>query len=333
MPIDKNKKPGVLLTNLGTPEAPTAAALRRYLAEFLSDVRVVNRPRWLWLPILHGVILRLRPRRSAHAYKKIWTDEGSPLLVYARRQQAGLQQRLPAHVPVVLAMRYGQPSITAGLEQLRAAGVTQVLILPLYPQYSVSTTASTFDAVAQAWRHWQHLPELRMVMDYHDQDIYIQALANSVRDYWHQHGRGDRLLLSFHGTPQAMREAGDPYYDQCQTTARLLAQQLQLSTEQCQLTFQSRFGPEAWLQPYTDKTLEALPAAGVGRVDVLCPGFSADCLETLEENAMVNRDVFIQAGGREFHYIPALNDRDDHFAMLEGLVRQYAQDWILNSEE
>jgi len=325
---EKNKKPGILLTNLGTPEAPTAAALRPYLAEFLSDRRVVDRPPWLWLPILHGVILRLRPRRSAHAYQKVWTDEGSPLLAYGLRQQAALQQRLPADVPVVLAMRYGQPSIAAGLQRLRDAGVARVLVIPLYPQYSVSTTASTFDAVAAAWSRWSHLPELRMVMDYHDQDAYIQALANSVRDYWNENGRGERLLLSFHGTPQAMREAGDPYYDQCQATARLLAQRLQLNSDQCQLTFQSRFGPEAWLQPYTDKTLESLAAQGVGRIDVLCPGFSADCLETLEEIAMLNRDVFMQAGGREYHYIPALNDREDHIAMLAGLVRQYTGDWL-----
>jgi len=328
MEIDREKKIGVLLTNLGTPEAPTTAAVRRYLAEFLSDRRVVDRPRWLWLPVLHGVILRLRPRRSAHAYQKVWTDEGSPLLNFGRRQQLALQQRLPGDVPVVLAMRYGQPSIAAGLQQLRAAGVTRVLLIPLYPQYSGSTTASTFDAVAAAWSRWPRLPELRMVMDYHDQDGYIQALANSVRDYWNQHGRGEKLLLSFHGTPQAMSDAGDPYYLQCQTTARLLAQRLQLSDDQCQLTFQSRFGPEAWLQPYTDKTLEALAQQGVGRVDVLCPGFSADCLETLEEIAMLNRDLFLQAGGRDYHYIPALNDREDHIAMLAGLVRQYTQGWL-----
>jgi ferrochelatase len=328
MEIDREKKIGVLLTNLGTPEAPTTAAVRRYLAEFLSDRRVVDRPRWLWLPVLHGVILRLRPRRSAHAYQKVWTDEGSPLLNFGRRQQLALQLRLPGDVPVVLAMRYGQPSIAAGLQQLRAAGVTRVLLIPLYPQYSGSTTASTFDAVAAAWSRWPRLPELRMVMDYHDQDGYIQALANSVRDYWNQHGRGEKLLLSFHGTPQAMSDAGDPYYLQCQTTARLLAQRLQLSDDQCQLTFQSRFGPEAWLQPYTDKTLEALAQQGVGRVDVLCPGFSADCLETLEEIAMLNRDLFLQAGGRDYHYIPALNDREDHVAMLAGLVRQYTQGWL-----
>ena len=328
MKMNRDKKVGVLLSNLGTPNEATAAAVRPYLAEFLSDRRVVNRPPWLWLPVLYGVILLLRPRRSAHAYQKIWMAEGSPLLVYGRRQQAGLQQLLPADVPVALAMRYGQPSIASGLQQLRDEGVERVLILPLYPQYSVSTTASTFDAVANAWRHWSHLPEMRMVMDYHAQDAYIEALANSVRDYWQQHGRGDRLLLSFHGTPQSMRTAGDPYYDHCQTTAQLLTQRLQLSSDQCQLTFQSRFGPEAWLQPYTDKTLEALGAEGVGRIDMLCPGFPADCLETLEEIAMMNRDVFIEAGGKEYHYIPALNDRQDHLAMLAGLVQQHAHDWL-----
>jgi len=328
MNTDRVKKIGVLLSNLGTPAAPTAAAVKPYLAEFLSDRRVVDRPRWLWLPVLYGVILQLRPRRSAHAYQKIWMSEGSPLLVYTRRQQAGLQQLLPPDVPVVVAMRYGQPSLASGLKQLRDAGVERVVVLPLYPQYSVSTTASTFDAIADVWRRWPHLPELRMVMDYHAEEAYIEALANSVREYWQQHGRGERLLLSFHGTPQSMRAAGDPYYDQCQTTARLLAQHLGLDNDRCQLTFQSRFGPEAWLQPYTDKTLEALGAEGIGRIDVLCPGFPADCLETLEEIAMMNREVFIEAGGKEYHYIPALNDRSEHIAMLAVLVQQTAQDWL-----
>ena len=325
---DRVKKVGVLLSNLGTPAAPTAAAVKPYLAEFLSDRRVVDRPRWLWLPILYAVILQLRPRRSARAYREIWMAEGSPLLVYARRQQGVLQRLLPSDVPVVVAMRYGQPSIAAGLQQLRDAGVERIVVLPLYPQYSVSTTASTFDAIAETWRQWIHLPEMRMVMDYHTEDAYIEALANSVREYWQQHGRGERLLISFHGTPRSMRDAGDPYYDQCHTTARLLAQRLQLNSGQYQLTFQSRFGPEAWLQPYTDRTLEALGAEGAGRVDVLCPGFASDCLETLEEIAMQNRDVFIQAGGKEYHYIPSLNDREDHIAMLAGLVQRTAREWL-----
>lgn len=322
------KKMGVLLTNLGTPQAPTPAALRRYLAEFLADVRVVNRPRWLWLPILHGIILRLRPRRSARAYQRVWTEEGAPLLVFARRLQAVLRLRLAETVPLVLAMRYGQPSIASGLRELRDQGVDRVLVLPLYPQYSSSTTASTFDAIARAWRGWEHLPELRMVMDYHDRDAYIQALANSVNNYWAENGRGERLLLSFHGTPQSMRAAGDPYYSHCLETARLLRWRLQLDEEQCLLSFQSRFGPEEWLQPYTDKTLETLAAQGVGRVDVLCPGFSLDCLETLEEVAMENREIFLHAGGKDYHYIPALNDSEDHAAMLMTLVRQCAGDWL-----
>jgi len=322
------KKLGILLTNLGTPDAPTAAALRRYLAEFLADVRVVNRPRWLWLPILHAIILRIRPRRSARAYQGIWTPDGSPLLVFARRLHAVLRQRLSETVPVVLAMRYGQPSLRDGLLELRGHGVDRVLVLPLYPQYSASTTASTFDAIAKIWKQWPHLPELRMIMDYHDRDAYIQALANSVNNYWTEHGRGERLLLSFHGTPESMRTAGDPYYDQCLETARLLRWRLQLEDDRCLVSFQSRFGPEAWLQPYTDKTLEKLASQGVGRVDVVCPGFSLDCLETLEEMAVENRELFLQAGGREFHYIPALNDSEDHAAMLMTLVRQCAGDWL-----
>lgn len=318
----RNKKTGVLLTNLGTPDAPTAPALRRYLAEFLSDPRVVNRPRWFWLPILYGVILQVRPRRSAAAYQRVWTEEGSPLLVNARRQQAGIQQYLGDNVVVELAMRYGRPSIASGLQALRDQGVDQLVVVPLYPQYSVSTTTSTFDAVTTELQQWDYLPELHMVMDYHRHETYIQALADSVREYWQQHGPGECLIMSFHGTPQAMREAGDPYYDQCLVTANLLRQHLGLTEDQCLLTFQSRFGPEAWLQPYTDKTLESLAEKGLKRVDVICPGFSADCLETLDEMAVENRELFVEAGGQEMHYIPALNDRDDHLRMLAELVKQ-----------
>jgi len=317
------KRVGVLITNLGTPDEPQPSALRRYLAEFLSDPRVVNKPRWLWLPILHGIILRIRPARSAKAYQRVWTKEGSPLLAIGRKQQIGLQQKLTTDVPVVLAMRYGNPSIASGLESLRDQGVERIIVLPLYPQYAASTTASTFDAIASTWRHWWHLPELRMISDYHDRDSYINALANSIREYWSEHGQGEYLLLSFHGTPEAMRLAGDPYYDQCHKTAELLRHKLHLSSEQCLLTFQSRFGPEAWLQPYTDKTLERLAGEGVKRVDVVCPGFSADCLETIDEMALENRELFLDAGGSDFHYIPALNDRDDHLNALVELINEH----------
>ena len=322
---------GILLTNLGTPEAPTPAALRRYLGEFLWDPRVVNSPRILWWLILHGVILRTRPRRSAAAYRKVWTEAGSPLLDISRRQAERLQQALAtaASPPplVVLAMRYGQPSIATGLDRLRQANATRVLILPLYPQYSAATTASTFDAVARTYRDWPRLPELRMVMHYHDHPAYIAALAESIRDHWQEHGRGGRLLFSFHGIPQDYFEAGDPYPCECRKTARLVAEALELPEDDWALAFQSRFGPRAWVQPYTDATLREWAGHGCKRVDVICPGFTADCLETLEEIALRYRALFLDAGGEEFHYIPALNDGDAHVEALAGLVREHIAGW------
>ncbi len=315
---------GVLLTNLGTPDAPVAPALRRYLAEFLWDRRVVDVPRPLWWLILHGVILRTRPARSARLYRKVWTEAGSPLLVIARRQHALLQQQLDAHWPgrtrVVLGMRYGNPSIAAALGELRAAGVQRVLVLPLYPQNSCSTTASTLDAVAGALRATRDVPALRFVADYHADAAYIDALVTSVREA--QQGRGpvQQLLFSFHGTPERYRSEGDPYYQQCLTTARLAAERLGLAADEWQVSFQSRFGREPWLQPYTDEVLAHMPAQGIRHVQVICPGFSADCLETLEEIAEENREVFLHAGGESFHYIPALNDRPDHIAALTGIV-------------
>lgn len=315
---------GILLTNLGTPDAPTAPALRRYLAEFLWDRRVVDVPRPLWWLILHGIILRARPARSARLYRKVWTAEGSPLLLIARRQQAMLQQlletRWPGRTRVALGMRYGTPSIATALTELRAAGVQQILVLPLYPQNSCSTTASTFDAVAEALRNTRDVPTLRFVADYHADASYIGALAASVREARQDGGPVSRLLFSFHGTPERYRTEGDPYYQQCLTTARLTAQGLGLKEDEWQVSFQSRFGREPWLQPYTDEVLQQLPAQGVRHVQVICPGFSADCLETLEEIAGENRELFLHAGGESFHYIPALNDRPDHIAALAGLA-------------
>ncbi len=322
---------GVLLTNLGSPEAPTAAAVRRYLAEFLWDPRVVEIPRPLWWLILHGVVLRTRPKRSAHAYQRVWGDEGSPLVVISRRQAAGLQplleQRCQGPVHIALAMRYGQPSIAAGLQQLRDAGARRIIVLPLYPQYSGATTATAFDAVADVLKRWRWVPALRFISHYHDDPAYIAALAASIQESWRQHGRGERLLFSFHGMPKRTLLLGDPYHCQCIKTARLVAERLQLSEGQWQLTFQSRFGRAEWLQPYTDKTLQAWAKAGVKQVDVVCPGFSADCLETLEEIAMQNKEDFLAAGGARLHYIPALNDRADHLAFLADLVCRNAQGW------
>ena len=317
---------GILLINLGTPDAPTAAATRRYLAEFLSDQRVVEAPRAVWLPVLHGVILRLRPRRSAANYAKIWSEEGSPLLAISRRQaaavRAALSTRLGHELPVALGMRYGKPSIESALDELTAAGATRIVALPLYPQYSASTSATAFDAIAAVFRRRREIPSLSFVRDYHDDAGYIRALANSIREAWAEHGRGDKLLLSFHGVPKAFVEKGDPYAAQCHATGRLLATELELGEDDYQVTFQSRFGPTEWLQPYTDKTLEALARDGVKRVDLACPGFSADCLETLEENAMTNRELYLAAGGEQLRYIPCLNDRHDHIeALVELIVR------------
>ncbi|QKT03087.1 ferrochelatase [Ectothiorhodospiraceae bacterium 2226] len=322
---------GVLLVNLGTPDAPTPTALRRYLREFLSDPRVVEAPRWLWWLALHGVILRIRPPRAAKAYQSVWTPEGSPLLAISQRQSEALQleleRRLPGGTRVALAMRYGNPSVRAGLEALRAAGARRVLVFPLYPQYSATTTASVFDAVSEVLRGWRWLPELRFINHYHDDPGYIAALADSVRAYWAQHGRPDHLLMSFHGIPRRYLLAGDPYHCECHKTGRLLAEALALDPQAWTLTFQSRFGREEWLKPYTDHTLKALAERGVGRVDVVCPGFSADCLETLEEIEEQNREVFLHAGGQSYHYIPALNDSAAHIAALADLVQHHAQGW------
>lgn len=322
---------GILITNLGTPEAPTPDALRRYLAEFLWDERVVDLPRPLWWLILHGVILRTRPRRSAAAYRKIWTDEGAPLLAIGRRQRDGVQRRLAERlgeeVIVALGMRYGSPSIGSAIDELRERGAERLLVLPLYPQYSCSTTASTLDAVAAAFRSRRDLPGLRFIRDYHDDAGYLDALAASVAESRREHGPSDLLLFSFHGTPQRFRDEGDPYYGQCLATAQGVADRLELRPEGWRVVFQSRFGREPWLQPYADETLKALPTEGVRRVEVICPGFSADCLETLEEMAMVNRDLFLEAGGREYRYIPALNDRPDHLAALAGIIERHLCSW------
>lgn len=327
---DTNKI-GVLVSNLGTPAAPTTAAVRRYLAEFLADPRVVEMSRWAWWPILHGIILNIRPRRSAHAYAKIWSVEGSPLLSISQQQTAALRERLntalPARVSVALGMRYGEPSIASALRELRADGVRRLVVLPLYPQYAAATTASLFDAVTTELQGWRWLPELRTLNDYHAHPRYILALANSVREYWATHGRGQRLLLSFHGIPRDYFLAGDPYHCQCHATARLLAAELGLGATEWQLSFQSRFGPRKWLEPYTDASLLALAREGVKQVDVVCPGFAADCLETLEEISIQNDERFRAAGGEALRYIPALNDRPEHIELLAQVALSQMQGW------
>ncbi len=315
---------GILITNLGSPDAPTPPALRRYLAEFLRDRRIVDLPRLLWWPILHGIILRTRPARSARLYQAIWTDEGAPLLAITRRQcdalSIALRARTGADVPVAFGMRYGNPSIANALRELDAAGVQRLIVLPLYPQNSCSTTGSTFDALADAMRQRRFVPELHFIGDYHDHPGYIAALVTSIREAWATQPPGERLLFSFHGTPERFRSEGDVYYEQCMHTARQVAAQLQLAPDRWQAAFQSRFGREEWLKPYADETLAALPGEGIASVDVICPGFSADCLETLEEMAETNRKLFLNAGGKAYRYIPALNDREAHIAALADIV-------------
>jgi ferrochelatase len=322
---------GVLLLNMGTPDAPTVPAVRRYLAELLSDPRVVELPRPLWWPILHGFILRLRPRRSAESYRSVWTAQGSPLFVIARRQAEALQERLGARLPgpvrVALGMRYGNPSIAAALASLRGANARRLLVVPLYPQYSATTTASAFDAVSKELSTWRWLPEARFVNQYHDDPGYIAALAQSVHAYWAEQGESERLLFSFHGIPKKYFLNGDPYYCQCHKSARLTALALGLDAERCQVAFQSRVGNQEWLQPYTDETLEGWGRKGVGKVHVICPGFSADCMETLEEIAVGNRKRFLDAGGKDFGYIPALNEGAAHLDMLADLVLRHAAGW------
>ena len=322
---------GVLLVNLGTPAAPTTASVRRFLKEFLSDPRVVEYPRALWWLILNGIILRIRPSRSAKAYREVWTDEGSPLMLHsqalAERVRARLDEQAHDRFSVELGMTYGAPSVAAAIERLRLARARRIVVLPLYPQYSGTTTASVFDAVTRHLQGVRWVPEMRFINQYHDDDGYIAALAASVRDYWAENGRGDHLMMSFHGVPQYTLDRGDPYHCLCQKTGRLLAEALELGEGDWTLSFQSRVGREEWLKPYTDESVKKLGESGVGRLDVICPGFSADCLETLEEIAMQNAEFFTEAGGGSLHYIPALNARDDHVAALTNLIERHTRGW------
>jgi protoporphyrin/coproporphyrin ferrochelatase len=323
---------GVLITNLGTPEAATAKALRPYLKQFLWDPRVVEVPRPLWWLILNGIILRVRPRRSAHAYQEVWTDRGSPLMYHTHDQAQALQQALRAKygdsVMVAFAMRYGQPSIDTALESLLSSGVRKLIVLPLYPQYSAATTGSTFDAIAHNFTSRRWLPDLRFISHYHDHPVFISAIAERIRQHWHQFGRADKLILSYHGMPQRYLEQGDPYHCECHKTTRLIAEQLGLESSDYLTTFQSRFGREPWLQPYTDDTLKSLPKQGVKSVQIICPGFSSDCLETIEEIGGENREYFLESGGERYEYIPCLNSDADHIHLMQTLVTEQASDWL-----
>jgi len=335
---DRTPRPGVLLVNLGTPDAPTPRALRRYLGEFLSDPRVVEIPRVVWKPLLHGVILNLRPAQSAKRYAAIWGKDGSPLLVHSLRQRTlllgYLGQRLkraglPADLcPVELGMRYGSPSVGAALDSLAAAQCEKILVLPLYPQYAASTTASAFDAVAAHLAHVRRVPALRFVDTFHADPGYIKALARNVNDDWMKHGRPDRLVLSFHGLPRRTLDAGDPYHCFCQVTARLLARELGLEAKQWILSFQSRFGRARWLTPYTADVLRQLGAEKVGRIDVFCPGFVADCLETLEEIAVEGQALYRAAGGAAFRVIPCLNEHPAWIAALADIAFRNLAGWL-----
>jgi len=321
---------GILLTNVGTPDAPTPTALRPYLKQFLSDPRVVDYPRWLWLPLLHGVILNTRPRRSARLYRNIWSEEGSPLLTILLRQAAGIELRTAGDASAVaVGLRYGNPSIASGLQSLRSAGCERILVFPLYPQYSATTTGTSLDAVFSEIRSWSRMPDLRTVNSYASEPDYIRALANSIRGFWETHAQPDRLLFSFHGIPKRYAEnKGDPYPAECRETASLVAAELGLESGRWAISFQSRFGPEEWLKPYTDDLLREWGHAGVRSVHVIAAGFSADCLETVDELGREACETFEEAGGKDFHYIPALNDRPDHLDALAAIARKNLAGWI-----
>ncbi len=324
-------KIGVLVTNLGTPEAPTKQALKPYLKQFLSDPRVVEVPKLIWWFILNGIILNFRPKRSAAAYATVWEDEGSPLLTHTKHQAEGLAKRFSekwgSDVEVDFAMRYGEPSVHTAMTNLLNKGARKVVVLPLYPQYCASTSGSTFDAVAEDFTQRRWLPELRFINQYHDHNPYITCIANSIKAHWETHGKADKLVFSYHGIPKRYLLNGDPYHCQCHKTTRLVAEALGLQEHEYMTCFQSRFGREEWLRPYTDETLKGLPEKGVKSLQVICPGFSSDCLETIEEIGEENREYFMENGGERYEYIPSLNSSDAHLDMLFELLEQHMHGW------
>lgn len=326
----------ILVCNLGTPAAPTPAAVRRYLSEFLHDPRVVEIPRWIWCFILHGVILRTRPAQSAKRYASVWTPQGSPLTVWTDKQAkllAGYLGQRGHRVTVRFAMRYGAPSIASVLDELKAGGAQRVLVLPMYPQYCAATTGSVCDAVYKWGKRVRSLPELRFVNRFHDDPRYIDALAKRLMDHWMTHGRGEKLVMSFHGMPKRTQALGDPYFDECMETARLVARRADVKPENLVVTFQSRLGRAEWLQPYTEPTLVKLAKEGVKKIDVICPGFVADNLETLEEINQEAREAYLKAGGIEFNYVPCLNDQHEWMAALTSLALQHLQGWETRAPE
>jgi protoporphyrin/coproporphyrin ferrochelatase len=328
-------KIGVLLTNLGTPDEPTPSALRPYLREFLSDPRVVEIPRLIWWCVLNGVILPIRSSRSAKSYEGVWTDEGSPLLVNMEKINAAVNQKMSVNHDFIIdfAMRYGSPSIPEKIDNLIARGATKLLVLPLYPQYSATTTASTFDAVTNHLQQLRLIPEIRFVNNYTDNSKWLDAMAVKIKAHWETFGQPDKFLFSYHGIPQRYWNNGDPYACQCHKTSRLLAERLGLRDQQYMTCFQSRFGKEEWVKPYLDKTLQELAKNGVEHVQVVCPGFSADCLETIEEIGEENREYFLEAGGKKFEYIDCLNDDDSHIEAITDLIAQHTQGWNVGTVE
>lgn len=310
---------GLLLTQIGTPDQPTIPCVRRYLREFLSDPRVVTLPRMIWLPILHGIILRRRPKKSAALYQKIWTSEGSPLFFFTHALKKKLEEK--CQVPVEVGMHYGNPSIKSALEKLRDREVTKIIVLPLYPQYSSTTTTSSFDKVTDHLKTGCIIPDIHFLNSYFDNKNYIAAISESIQKTWETEGQAEHLLFSFHGIPQSLSNRGDPYEKECHQTAALVAEKLQLPTSYWSVAFQSRLGMAKWLTPYTSDRLKKFPKRGVTNLQVICPGFSVDCLETVEEIAIRGKKQFLQAGGKKFFYIPALNDSDSHIAMLAEIAK------------
>ncbi|BDX05057.1 ferrochelatase [Planctobacterium marinum] len=330
-------KTGVLITNLGTPDAPTKKALKPYLKEFLSDPRVVEVPRLIWWCILNFIILNIRPARSAKAYATVWTEQGSPLMQHTQNQCTALEKVLGEkygdNVVIDYAMRYGTPSISSVMDKMFQQGVRKLVVLPLYPQYCASTTGSTFDAIAQDFTQRRWLPDFKFISHYHDNPDYIAAVADKIKAHWQKHGKTDKLLFSYHGIPKRYLTNGDPYHCECYKTSRLIAEYLELDKDQYMTTFQSRFGREEWLKPYTDHTLQALPKKGVESVQVVCPGFSSDCLETIEEIGEENRDYFLEAGGKRYEYIPCLNSDDVHIQLLAQMIESELEAWHPTKQE
>ena len=322
---------GVLLSNLGTPDKPQRKELRVYLKEFLSDPRVIETPKLIWQVILNGIILNTRPQKSAKNYQKVWTDDGSPLLVILNKQKKLTQDLLGKEnleIEFAVGMRYGNPSIEKGLEELREKNCNKIIVLPMYPHYCAATTGSTFDAVTNTMQKWRWVPSLRFISTYHDHPDYIKALANSIQKHWDEHGKPDKILFSYHGIPKKYFTKGDPYHCLCSKTTRLVREQMGLSDEIAMTTFQSRFGPQEWLQPYTDKTVEKLAKDKVEHLQIVAPGFSADCLETIEELDGENREIFEEHGGKKFSYIPCLNDQSDHINLIGALIKNELQGWL-----